>query len=154
MAQGRRQLSKRVRFEVLRRDGFRCKYCGLAPPDCVLVVDHVVPVARGGTNERTNLAAACHDCNAGKHASELVTDINDAIACAKSDPLADFALDAWGRLENLSPWIEQPDGDPIQMPDWFHNFLEQICLGAAEALRFRWPNLDLGPDYVMEDLAS
>lgn len=60
------QLSKRLRYEVLRRDGFKCRYCGRGAPEVKLTVDHVTPVALGGTDEATNLVAACLECNAGK----------------------------------------------------------------------------------------
>jgi len=73
-------ISKRVRFEVLRRDGFRCRYCGTSATDGAgLVVDHVIPTALGGTDEPSNLVAACSDCNAGKAATapsaEMVDDV-------------------------------------------------------------------------------
>lgn len=34
-------VSKRTRFEVLRRDGHICQYCGEKAPDVTLHVDHV-----------------------------------------------------------------------------------------------------------------
>lgn len=33
---------------------------------CEVVIDHIVPVSRGGTRFRSNLAAACEACNASK----------------------------------------------------------------------------------------
>lgn len=62
-------LTTKERFDVLKRDGFRCQYCGGRAPAVPLVVDHVVPVARGGTNAAANLVTACFACNAGKHCS-------------------------------------------------------------------------------------
>jgi len=63
-------VSKRVRFEVLRRDGHRCRYCGASADDgAVLTVDHVMPQALGGGDEPGNLVAACRDCNSGKSSS-------------------------------------------------------------------------------------
>lgn len=59
-------VSKRTRFEVLRRDNHQCRYCGASAPNVPLVVDHVVPVALGGGDDPANLVAACHDCNSGK----------------------------------------------------------------------------------------
>lgn len=59
-------VSKRTRYEVLRRDNHTCRYCGGSAPDVVLTVDHVTPVALGGTDDPSNLVAACKDCNAGK----------------------------------------------------------------------------------------
>ncbi len=59
-------LQPKVRFAVLNRDGFSCRYCGRSAPDVDLHVDHVIPVARGGTNDLDNLVTACADCNLGK----------------------------------------------------------------------------------------
>lgn len=59
-------LTKKLRFEVFKRDGFRCQYCGAAAPAVLLVVDHIHPVAEGGTNDILNLLTACQPCNAGK----------------------------------------------------------------------------------------
>lgn len=57
-------LSKRVRFEILKRDDHACHYCGATAPDVVLHVDHVVPVALGGSDNPDNLVTACQGCNA------------------------------------------------------------------------------------------
>lgn len=67
----RTKVPKHVRFEVLRRDGFRCRYCGAVPDETQLVVDHVHPVKYGGSNAPENLVAACADCNGGKNARLL-----------------------------------------------------------------------------------
>lgn len=61
-----RSLSKSKRFRILRRDGFRCRYCGVVSAVALLAVDHVIPVSRGGTDDDDNLVAACIPCNAGK----------------------------------------------------------------------------------------
>jgi len=60
------QLSKKTRFEVFKRDGFCCQYCGAVPPKALLEVDHIDPVCNGGTNDIDNLITACFDCNRGK----------------------------------------------------------------------------------------
>jgi hypothetical protein len=59
-------LSKKVRFEVFKRDRFTCQYCGKRPPDVVLEVDHVVPKCDGGKDIEANLTTACMGCNRGK----------------------------------------------------------------------------------------
>jgi hypothetical protein len=72
-------VSKRLRYEILRRDNHACRYCGASAPEVKLTVDHVVPVALGGTDEPTNLVTACADCNSGKSAtpadSPIVADV-------------------------------------------------------------------------------
>lgn len=67
----RQALSKKTRFEVFKRDGFSCQYCGATPPQVVLHVDHVHPVAEGGANDQDNLVTACEACNQGKAANLL-----------------------------------------------------------------------------------
>ena len=64
-------LTKKVRFEVFKRDGFKCVYCGQTPPNVLLEADHVIPVSKGGTNHIDNLVCSCYDCNRGKSANEL-----------------------------------------------------------------------------------
>ncbi|MGY5308727.1 HNH endonuclease [Nocardia gipuzkoensis] len=59
-------VTKRVRFEVLRRDNYTCRYCGAKAETSPLTVDHVVPVSLGGGDDPSNLVAACADCNSGK----------------------------------------------------------------------------------------
>lgn len=56
----------RLRFEVFKRDGFTCVYCGARPPGVVLNADHVVPVVDGGPTDLANLVTACATCNNGK----------------------------------------------------------------------------------------
>ena len=70
----RKQLSKKIRFEVFKRDKFTCQYCGRSAPDVVLEVDHMNPVANGGSNDIMNLITSCKDCNRGKGARELSDD--------------------------------------------------------------------------------
>lgn len=55
------RLSKR---EILRRDEYRCQYCGRQIAN--LTVDHVVPRHRGGQHRWENLVAACPQCNRRK----------------------------------------------------------------------------------------
>lgn len=69
----REAISKRVRFEVFKRDCFRCQYCGNAAPDVLLVIDHIVPVAGGGDSDILNLVTSCDSCNSGK-SDKLLSD--------------------------------------------------------------------------------
>ena len=59
----------RIRFLVMKRDGFRCYYCGKSPathPGVELVLDHVRPWSKGGKTTPENLVTSCVACNAGK----------------------------------------------------------------------------------------
>ncbi len=59
-------ISKRLRFEVFKRDAFTCQYCGRTPPSVLLECDHIDPRSNGGGDEIDNLVCACFDCNRGK----------------------------------------------------------------------------------------
>jgi hypothetical protein len=70
--EGRPAIPKRMRNEVLDRDGSTCQICGagVGEPDAYrpgktirLVVDHILPVAQGGRTETTNLRALCNVCD-------------------------------------------------------------------------------------------
>ena len=65
------RLERKVKFSrvnVYRRDGFACQYCGARPGAASLTLDHVLPRARGGRTEWTNIVTACVRCNAAKAA--------------------------------------------------------------------------------------
>lgn len=70
----RKELSKKIRFEVFKRDSFKCQYCGRSAPDVILEVDHIIPVAKGGDNDIMNLITSCRDCNRGKRDKMLSDD--------------------------------------------------------------------------------
>lgn len=62
----RKAISKKLRFEVFKRDKFTCQYCGKKAPDVILVIDHIQPVSKKGTNDILNLITSCQSCNQGK----------------------------------------------------------------------------------------
>jgi hypothetical protein len=66
----RMPISPKLRFDVFKRDGFACVYCGAHPPE-LLEIDHICPVSDDGTNEIDNLVTACFRCNRGKAANAL-----------------------------------------------------------------------------------
>lgn len=75
----RKAISKRLRFEVFKRDEFVCQYCGAHPPETILHIDHMDPVVAGGTNDIDNLVTACDACNLGKGA-RLLTAVPESLA--------------------------------------------------------------------------
>lgn len=103
-------VSKRLRFEILRRDDHTCQYCGERAPDVTLHVDHVVPVALGGTDDPGNLVAACRDCNSGKTSvpanAPLVQKVN-AHAAAYALTLTDKMTRIRADLERGNAYIEE-----------------------------------------------
>lgn len=143
-------LSRRLRYEILRRDGFCCHYCGAPAHEGVpLVVDHVIPVALGGSDEPTNLLTACRSCNAGKAATnpddDLVARVDEraqrwasameraaAIQAERREDRTAYVTsfeDAWAR------WTYQDGRAVTRDPDWLRTVERWHDLGLeAEAL--------------------
>lgn len=56
-----------LRYDIMRRDGFKCVLCGASAKDGVILhVDHIIPVSKGGRSVRSNLRTLCERCNLGK----------------------------------------------------------------------------------------
>jgi hypothetical protein len=83
-------VSKRLRYEILRRDNHACRYCGATAPQVKLNVDHVIPTSLGGSDKPGNLVTACADCNSGKTSS-----------LPNAEPVADVDQDAFRRAAEL-----------------------------------------------------
>ncbi|MDR3081330.1 MAG: HNH endonuclease [Streptomyces sp.] len=111
-------VSKRLRYEILRRDIHTCRYCGASAPDVPLRVDHVTPVALGGTDTADNLVTSCEPCNSGKSSSSP-----DAthVAAVSDDALrwADAMVQAAANLlEQETPKLEYRDAFLAEWNRW------------------------------------
>lgn len=63
----RSKMTQSLRYNIMKRDGFRCVLCGRTADDGVkLHVDHIMPVSKGGKTVESNLRTLCEDCNMGK----------------------------------------------------------------------------------------
>jgi hypothetical protein len=65
----KREISDRLRFRILMRDGFTCRKCGKSPMKEIgveLHVDHINPWSKGGETIPENLETKCQQCNLGK----------------------------------------------------------------------------------------
>jgi hypothetical protein len=112
-------VSKRARYEVLRRDNHTCRYCGDKAPDVALTIDHVTPVTLGGTDGPGNLVAACRDCNAGKSSSHpdaaVIANVSDdavrwaaAIRAAAQVMIEDHRERYYRHLRFREVWEQTP----------------------------------------------
>ena len=63
-------LSGNLRYEVLKRAGFRCELCGISADERAIEVDHILPRKHGGQDDKENLQALCFKCNANKGARD------------------------------------------------------------------------------------
>lgn len=118
----RHPLSKKLRFEVFKRDSFTCQYCGRKAPDVILHVDHITPVSKGGTNDLMNLVTACQECNSGKSNVEL----DDNSAVVKRQKQAEELQARREQIEMLRDWhIELANMRDIEL-DSFNELYERL----------------------------
>jgi len=59
----RPSIAFQLRWEVFKRDGFKCVDCGTQDD---LSADHVIPFSRGGPTTLENLKTRCRTCNSRK----------------------------------------------------------------------------------------
>ncbi len=62
-----RYIDSRLRERILKRDGYKCRYCGNEKEP--FHIDHVYPHSKGGETSYNNLVTACKKCNLSKHNS-------------------------------------------------------------------------------------
>ena len=98
----RRAISQKLRFEIFKRDSFKCQYCGASAPEVILHVDHMKPVVKNGTNDMTNLITSCEGCNFGKGKRTL----NDTTAIEKQKAQLDELNERRSQLEMMMKWRE------------------------------------------------
>ena len=114
----RKGISVKTRWEIFKRDGFRCVYCGSQES---LVIDHGDPFARGGEDGSANYLTACRLCNAGKRDSLFIphdAEANDGCAVMRKG-------------------VEHKNS---LMADWFvalsHTALGSVGVGQLRAIAF------------------
>lgn len=121
MATKRTAISKKTRFEVFKRDGFKCQYCGAHPPSVLLHVDHINPVFLGGVNNPENLITSCAPCNLGKGARSLT-------AIPKS--LAEKAAETEEREKQIKGYSQILEAKRERLEDESWRVMEMIYPGA------------------------
>lgn len=115
----RKTISKKTRFEVFKRDSFKCQYCGKCAPEVVLNVDHIHPVSQGGEDDMMNYVTSCFDCNSGK-SDRLLSD--DSVVAKQRQQLEELNE----RREQLEMMLNWRDG------------LKQINEESLERLHDAW----------------
>ena len=68
-----RVISDKLRYQVLKRDHFKCCACGASPakdPAVELHIDHMIPWSKGGKTTLENLQTLCSKGNMGQSDSE------------------------------------------------------------------------------------
>ena len=130
----RKNLSKKTRYEILKRDSFTCQYCGKMAPEVILEVDHIIPVAEGGDNDLCNLITSCRDCNRGKGA----TMIEDGAILNKQKQLLKDKNEIREQIEMMIQWKQE---------------LKELTSKQIDALNDHWIELT-GGEFRLNDLGK
>lgn len=116
-------ISTRTRFEVFKRDRFTCAYCGRTPPEVLLHVDHIHPVAAGGSDDMANLITACSTCNLGKSSVPLEEGTRPVVTRDVVEDLSERLEQARAYMELLSGMESLTDRQEQMVTDrWAHRF--------------------------------
>ena len=123
----RKSISKKLRFEVFKRDKFCCGFCGKSAPDVILEIDHLKPVIKGGTNDILNLITACFDCNRGKGKREL----SDDSTIKKQHKQLEKLQEKRSQIEMMIKW----KNDLTKIDKSYIKYI-RICLKDASGLNY------------------
>lgn len=147
----RQSISKRRRFEILKRDRFTCQYCSRKPPKVALEVDHIIPVSKGGSSDSTNLVAACFDCNRGKSDIEL-TVVPESLALKLEQK--SIALEQHKQLKRLITREKKQMDAMIEMVESIYvaSTGDRYCFGDKFRLSVKKFITELGVEEVMESM--
>jgi len=123
----RKPIKPSIRFKILQRDGFSCRYCGRngERDSVILHIDHLFPVSQGGSNDINNLVTSCRDCNLGKsdnlieavkptaaQKSEVLHELNKQVLAAYQQRAAIKAREE-RKQETINFWCEQTGRDQV-----------------------------------------
>lgn len=123
----RKAMGDKLRFEVFKRDQFKCQYCGKASPDVILHVDHINPVSKGGDNDILNLITSCRDCNSGKSDRLL----SDTTALDKQRKMLEELDEKRKQLQMMLNWrdeLKDFNNEVAQsVADYFEKFVDGVA---------------------------
>lgn len=162
-----------LRFAILKRDNFKCLYCGATADDSVMHVDHLIPASCDGEDDPGNLVTACAECNTGKGA-KFIESIPEHIAAALAKPI-DFSshyIQEKREGTKMAGYIFKTFREMNYIPrpyaagllrlkedrlTGFEEFGHQLTFQESERIFKQWPELrvfDAGPRYSIPPLTS
>lgn len=121
----RKPITKKIRFEVFKRDKFKCVYCGASAPNVVLHIDHIEPVSKGGDNNILNLVTCCFDCNSGKRDRKLD---DNSVVQKQRDQLEELQ-ERKEQIEMLLSWQKELRNIKTTLIDDLKEYWEELAPG-------------------------
>lgn len=90
------RVTKKIKDQLLQQAEGKCEYCGVKVNEKTAMIDHKIPLSKGGTSTIENLAIACPKCNILKA---------DRIFGSISNPVVESAAKLWLQAFIKSPRI-------------------------------------------------
>lgn len=90
------RVTKKVKEQLLQQANGKCEYCGVQVDERIAMIDHKIPLSKGGSSDIDNLAIACPKCNILKA---------DKIIDSFSIPVVESAAKLWIHSFLKSPKI-------------------------------------------------
>ena len=87
---------RKFREHIFESWGWKCAYCDKQLDENTATIDHIVPKHKGGHSVKTNLCAACGNCNRSKASSLLSVWFNETHPNYSEE-----------RLARITKWMEQ-----------------------------------------------
>jgi len=90
------RVTKKIKEQLLADANGKCEYCGVTVDEHTAMVDHKIPLSKGGSSDIDNLAIACQKCNIMKA---------DRILGGISGPMVESAAKLWIHAYLKSPKV-------------------------------------------------
>lgn len=148
----RKPLSKKMRFEVFKRDLFTCQYCNAKPPKVPLEIDHLIPVSKKGTNHIDNLITACFDCNRGKSNNLLETVPHSILIKSEMKRIAVEQYKQYQKLLQKEKLQMEYDIDLVEQT--FQIYKPNSCFGDTFRISVKKFIKELGVEEVIDSMES
>jgi len=102
LRKSQRNIDQNVSWDVFRRDGCKCRYCG--NDKVAMTVDHVVRWENRGDSVATNLITACRKCNNTRGNQEyedwLKSEYYENVSSVLSEEEKQRNIEAWEAAKN------------------------------------------------------
>lgn len=148
----RKTISKKVRFEVFKRDNFTCQYCSAKPPKVPLEIDHLKPICKGGKNNIDNLITACFDCNRGKSGNELSSIPQTLVEKSEAKRLALIQYREYQKI--IAQEKKQMDIDINSVESVYNSFFEEYIFSEKFKISVKKFIQKLGVEIVIDAMES
>lgn len=95
-----------IKAQIIREQGGFCFYCPTKLRPSFITLDHVLPASRGGKLDKTNVVAACRNCNFEK-ANLTMNEYRVYVALADmgAPPFGSAQLMFLSKIPGMPTWI-------------------------------------------------